>query len=350
MPNPIKYSTSSETLALKKGNFYIGTGDVGKGPTSSTGFYNGVDVPSGGYTIYVNNGSQPGGLSYFSAANDSQLITFTNNLAGTSYTTAAQCLVYFAGQTDKVVLNRNYESIVTNGLVLNLDAGFTASYPTSGTTWYDVSVNNFNSTLYNGVSFNSGNGGILVFDGVDDYANQNYPTSNFPSGSQANTINIWVKIPSSNSGGMEPFGMGNNGAPSSRIGIWMPGTAQNGEGTSVGQIGCETINSVVTTSSVQTTNTWLNFCSVFNGGLEDNFTLYINGSSVSISKYGRASSGPQTLNITTSASYLTFGGIPSVPSAQVYNGPIGPTQVYSRALSAAEVLQNYNAQKGRFGL
>jgi hypothetical protein len=54
MPNAIKYNTSAETLALKKGNFYIGTGDVGKGPTSSTGFYNGITPPSGGYTIYLN--------------------------------------------------------------------------------------------------------------------------------------------------------------------------------------------------------------------------------------------------------------------------------------------------------
>jgi hypothetical protein len=54
MPNAIKYNTSAETLALKKGNFWIGTGDVGKGPTSSTGFYNGITPPSGGYTIYLN--------------------------------------------------------------------------------------------------------------------------------------------------------------------------------------------------------------------------------------------------------------------------------------------------------
>jgi hypothetical protein len=38
MSNPIKYSTGSESLALKTGNFYIGTGDVGKGPTSTTGY------------------------------------------------------------------------------------------------------------------------------------------------------------------------------------------------------------------------------------------------------------------------------------------------------------------------
>jgi energy-coupling factor transporter ATP-binding protein EcfA2 len=54
MPNGIKYSTDTQSLALKKGNFYIGTGDVGKGPTSTTGYYKGISPPNGGYTIYVN--------------------------------------------------------------------------------------------------------------------------------------------------------------------------------------------------------------------------------------------------------------------------------------------------------
>ena len=42
MPNAIKYSASAQTLALKKGNFWIGTGDVGKGPTSTTDYWNGI--------------------------------------------------------------------------------------------------------------------------------------------------------------------------------------------------------------------------------------------------------------------------------------------------------------------
>ena len=70
MPNAIKYNTSAETLALKKGNFYIGTGDVGKGPTSSTGYYNGITPPTGGYTIYLNKVS--GGPSIYTATNDAQ--------------------------------------------------------------------------------------------------------------------------------------------------------------------------------------------------------------------------------------------------------------------------------------
>jgi len=79
MPNPIKYSTSAQTLALKKGNFYIGTGDVGKGPTSTTDYYNGITPPSGGYTIYLNKAS--GGPSIYTAANDSQLISLTNTIS-----------------------------------------------------------------------------------------------------------------------------------------------------------------------------------------------------------------------------------------------------------------------------
>ena len=167
MPNAIKYSTSAQSLALKKGNFWIGTGDVGKGPTSTTDYYNGITPPSGGYTIYLNKAS--GGPSIYTASNDSQLVSLTNSIAGSSYTTAAECLVYYSGQSDKMCFNRDCGAIPTNGLILNLDAGFTPSYPTSGSTWYDTSSAGNNSTLLNGVGYSSANGGSLSFDGSDDY-------------------------------------------------------------------------------------------------------------------------------------------------------------------------------------
>ena len=147
MSNPIKYSTGSESLALKKGNFYIGTGDVGKGPSNVTGYYDGVTHPSGGYTIYMYKSGSPGDLSYHTASNDSELISFTNNLAGQSYTTVNQCLSYYAGQTDKVCFNRDYEQINTDGLLLNVDLGFTSSYPRNGTTLYDLSTSNNDMTV-----------------------------------------------------------------------------------------------------------------------------------------------------------------------------------------------------------
>jgi hypothetical protein len=172
MPNSIKYSTTGDTLSLRKGNFYIGTGDVGKGPTSSSGHWNGITPPSGGYSVYKNKVSN--GPAIWTAASDNQLVLLTNNIEGTSFTTAQQCLNYYATQTDKMVLNEDYEGIITNGLVLNLDAGFTPSYQGSGTTWYDLSYSGNNGTLTNGPTYSSLDGGYISFDGVDDYVLTSY--------------------------------------------------------------------------------------------------------------------------------------------------------------------------------
>ena len=106
MPNAIKYNTSAETLALKKGNFWIGTGAVGKGPTSTTGYWNGITPPSGGYTIYLNKVSN--GPSIYTVTSDGQLISLTNSIAGASYTTAQQCFDYYYGQTDKMCVYQDY--------------------------------------------------------------------------------------------------------------------------------------------------------------------------------------------------------------------------------------------------
>ena len=140
MPNAIKYNVSAETLALKKGNFWIGTGDVSKGPTSNTGYYNGITPPSGGYTIYLNKANN--GPSIYTVTSDAQLISLTNTIAGASYTTVAQCLTYYAGQTDKMIFNIDYPPIVTNGLTLNLDATVVSSYPNTDNTFYDLSGGN----------------------------------------------------------------------------------------------------------------------------------------------------------------------------------------------------------------
>jgi hypothetical protein len=115
MPNSIKYSTNAETLALKKGNYWIGTGDVPKGPTSSTGFYNGITPSVGGYTIYLNKASN--GPSIYAAANDADLISLSNRIAGQTFATAAAALDWYNSQNDKMVFNGDYPAIVTNGLV-----------------------------------------------------------------------------------------------------------------------------------------------------------------------------------------------------------------------------------------
>ena len=165
MPNTIKHSTDIEANALGVGDMHIGTGDVAKGPTQTTGFYNGVNPPSGGYTIYQNKASQ--GPSIICPSSDDDLIVITNGIADASYTTINECFTYFAEQSDKMVMNTPIGEMVTNGCNIMMDPSNILSWPGSGTILYDLSGNANNTTLYNGAAVNSD--GFLELDGVDDY-------------------------------------------------------------------------------------------------------------------------------------------------------------------------------------
>ena len=153
MANSIKYNTGTEANALSIGNFHMGVGDVSKGPTSTTGFHNGINPPPGGYTIYIHNKNI--GPSIQRAFNDAELIRITNTIASTSYTTINECFNYFDGQVDKMVVDQPINYVVTDELVLDLNAGIIPSYPKSGTSWKDLSGNGNNGTLINNPDFNS---------------------------------------------------------------------------------------------------------------------------------------------------------------------------------------------------
>jgi hypothetical protein len=327
MPNAIKYNTNAETLALKKGNFWIGTGDVGKGPSSSTGFYNGLTPTSGGYVIYSYNPSLPGNTAYFTVANDSQLISYTNGIAGTSYTTANECLVYYAGQTDKVCVNIDYPPIVTNGLVLNLDAGFTPSYPRTNATWYDLSSGGNNGTLINGPTFNSGNGGSIVFDGTNDYVTINQTLSTpiticgfVKYNNQSQTLNTWI-----NSFPHAVLAISLNRLGGGQIYVYI--------GNSYGWQGQPGIIS----STNMTVNTWYHLAYVSNGS---GSVLYLNGVNV-----GTSIHSPSGWGLKYFLGWIELNG-----NGEYLNGNIGNTQIYNRALSQTEIIQNYNALKSRYGL
>ena len=335
MPNPIKYSTGSETLSLKKGNFYIGTGDVGKGPTSTTGYYNGITPPSGGYTIYLNKAS--GGPSIYTASNDAQLISLTNSIAGTSYTTVNECLVYFAGQTDKVCLNRDYEGIVTDGLILNVDAGFTPSYPKNGTTWYDVSLSGNNGTLINGPTFSTDGGGSIVFDGVDDYSRIEFNTLFNGSSSDSFSIEIIFKRNSLVYGNADSlYQMGTGGLTNARIYFWFDNNSN----------GSMAIN-YYTQSGVLNGDRYV----VLDSQLDDlnyhHAVQVVNKETSLMTGYWdgiNKGSGGIISNSFTSDVYFDIAG------ENHCDATIGIVRIYNRALTSTEVLQNYNAQKGRFGL
>ena len=328
MPNPIKYSTGSETLALKKGNFYIGTGDVDKGPTSTTGYYNGITPSSGGYTIYLNKAS--GGPSIYTASNDAQLISLANSIAGASYTTANECLVYFAGQTDKIVFNRDYEPIVTDGLLFNSDPGFTPSYPRSGTTWYDISSNGNNVSLVNGPTFNSSDGGSIVFDGVNDYGQITTNASFFNLTTSA-TVFQWVRY----QGARTPFF---NRFTSN--GFWSVSIRPDRS------VNIETITTPDDTPFTLSagelpSGTWGLLTARWNSdGTMNGFWNGVNRGTLTQALPSSYANGGSLL--------FGWNGLSVNP---IYGaGRVGVALIYNRALTNQEITQNYNAQKARYGL
>jgi hypothetical protein len=325
MPNAIKYNTSAETLALKKGNFWIGTGDVGKGPTSSTGFYNGITPPSGGYTIYLNKAS--GGPSIYTVNTEAQMVSLTNSIGSQSFTTSGQCLNWFATQTDKMIFNIDYPAIVTDGLVLNVDAGFTPSYPTTATTWYDVSSSGNNGTLTNGPTFNSANGGSIVFDGVDDYVN----FGNILNPSLLNnnfTIEIWFNSSAYRFGQQQ------------RLVSYHDWYAFFFDSNSIlrFEIRLNDFSYRAVTTTIPSVDSW------------NQLVATCNGTKLEIYKNGVLSNSANYTGSIGTINYVFNIGAYQNDTQYRINGKMSSTKMYNRALTPSEVLQNYNAYKSRFGL
>ena len=326
MPNVIKYSVGATPIGcLRKGNILIGNNTVDYGST----FYNGINPPNGGYTIYLNKVS--GGPSIYCPSNDTQLINITNkNIAGTvaspsSFTTAAQCLNYFAGQTDKLATNFDYPNIVTSGSLLNLDSGFVGSYPTTASTWYDLSGNANNGTLTNGPTFSSANSGSIVFDGVDDFVPC---TGSFTLTSA--TFVTWIR---------------RNGDQGQYDGIlFSRGTNTTGMNFfSSNQLGYHWNDTAATynwASGLTIPN--LTWC-----------MIVVSVTSTSATAYLCQTSGITTSTNTTSHASSVLNDIKIAQDdagGRFFNGNIAISQLYNRALSTNEITQNFNALKGRFGL
>lgn len=352
MPNVFKYSPGATGPGtLKKGDFLIGNNTADYGGLS---FWNGISPASGGYTIYLNKASQ--GPSIYTPANDAELLDLTNNqIAGgtwapAGYTGAAQCLDYFAGQSDKVCVNRDYEEIVANSLVLNADAGFTPSYPRIGTTWYNTApFPGVTGTLVNGPSYSSAGGGSIVFDGADDYVDLTPSVSSLRS-LQSGTIEQWLNLGSSQTSctsffiGVDinnrfEFVFGDRGS-----------VANESTGIIVVQGGVNTFVCFVvqSSSSFYFDNQWHQF--VYASDSTGN-SFYVDGVKQSPTyTFGNAST-QQFFSLSTPATIANIGRrvLSGVPS-QIMKGSNSVTRIYNYRLSDSEVLQNFNAQKSRFGL
>jgi hypothetical protein len=232
-------------------------------------------------------------------------------------------------------------NIVTDGLVLSLDAGNTKSYPGSGTIWYDKSGNGNNGTLTNGPTFNSANGGSIVFDGTDDYINAtSLPIDSPLSFSNGNfTLEHWVKITSYEPGVY--FGLTNmimSKGPASRFNyatqVTNPTTLSfihrdNSEGLIFLNFTVPTITNNISQIIFSITLTQV--------------LLYLNGILIQIKSLTGNPITPYANDP------LLIGGLYNTNNTN-FIGNMYLHKIYSKALSVQEVLQNYNATKSRFNL
>jgi len=174
MSNTFGLNPFSTDNSLSSGEFFLGVGDVGKGPTDQTGFWASAPIGTFSYLIALDRGD--GIPTFYTCSDDAELILRTNQIDKSEVRTSKeQCFSYFVGQLDKMVVNQDYQNVITDGLVLNLDAGFLPSYPATGNTWYDLNGNQFggnNGTLTNGPGFNVIGG--ITLDGQNDYVNIPY--------------------------------------------------------------------------------------------------------------------------------------------------------------------------------
>lgn len=221
-------------------------------------------------------------------------------------------------------------SIVTSGLVLCLDAGNPRSYPGTGTVWTDVTYTGGNNgTLTNGPTYSNANGGLIDFDGIDDYVSSTNNATTDITGTM--TCECWFKLDATASDWVRVFGKGDG--TNRTYGLWY----NTGSTYFLYQrYGAASSFDCITTQVV-TVGVWWHMVGVSNGTSQ---TLYLNGSSVATATSGGSSWFSSTEGYRVGgATFHTY-----------HNGPISIVRLYNTALTASQVLQNFNAQRGRYGI
>jgi hypothetical protein len=232
-------------------------------------------------------------------------------------------------------------SIVTSGLVLNLDAANMKSYPRSGTTWRDLSGNNLNTSLNNFVGFNA-LPPTMIFDGADDYGAVPY-NSNFNS--MTWTIACWIRLPLTPPQSYDCIISRDfyDGVISFYIDCGLDTTNRFRAGTykADGDVRYEISSTTPLSSRI---------------GLWTNIVIYRTsdykiGMSINGIRETETTFGSVDFTTTNPSSGVTLAALNLVGSIDRHTAVnMATAQIYNRALSAQEIQQNYNATKTRFGL
>jgi hypothetical protein len=356
-PNAAYHFSAIEIVG---GNLEVGLW-TGVGGLASTGNIGAVSFNQWHQIVLTYNGSVCRGyldgvfkgsvnLTFQSPMDDSQLFymnfgyrTITNQGDGTDFNGRFGIMrVYNKSLTDAEVLS-NYNStlstivnLTTDGLVLYYDPSSTSSYPGTGTTITDLSGNSRNGTMSNITytspyfTYNGSSSQISVAD-----------NALLEPGSGDWTVEVWVN--QAVAGNDVVLGKFNNGGLSANVGYSIRTTsstfyAQYGSGAGSGATLIQ--NSTNYTVSL---NTWYQIVYVFTNVAANTFQTFANGSSI-------GSVGHSLASILNTSTNLYIGSYNGGEYPQYFDGKIGITRLYNRALTASEVLNNYNVDKSKYGL
>jgi hypothetical protein len=215
------------------------------------------------------------------------------------------------------------QAVVTSGLTMWLDAGNPTSYPGSGTTWYDLSPFGANISLQNSPPWTSGTPSYFSFNGTNQYG-VGFTPNVLPANQY--TKSMWLRlnsyasnnnIVSSDAGGHFTFGSGTNKIYS-------------------GHSNWVNYNAFVTTATFDL-GQWYYVAVTFEAGVS--MKMYVNGVLDSTSSYNL---NPHPGDGSTD--------IASFDHNNLLIGSIGEFFCYNRPLSDAEVLQNFNSTRGKYGV
>jgi hypothetical protein len=223
--------------------------------------------------------------------------------------------------------------IVTDGLVLCLDAANRKSYPGSGTTWTDLSGRGNNGTLINGVTYLSSNGGTLAYDGTNAYINCGNSSIFNQSGGKSFTITCWALFNSVPAAYNAIFNKaGTNGSWEYALGLSPSSTPEfysSSNGTS--WTGLNLGETIVM-------GRWYYYVVGYNFSSQLMFGTLNNRQIITTSQTG-IFNGSRPFEIGRHNDPVTYT-----------NGRISNLNFYNRALTAAEIQQNFNTLRGRYGI
>jgi len=233
-------------------------------------------------------------------------------------------------------------NIVTDGLVLALDAASPRSYPGSGTTWYDLSGNNYSASLNNGAAFNTGTQGI-TFDGTNDHATfdndetiRYTPTDSFTLSAVFSLVDIQEYQDNLYPTGTTLFG---KGSTAGSVGLGLRRETNGQLRIYAGSRGVSQITEAYNIEANRIYSTTFTYTPTLQ-------KLYVNGELQSSSDTSGGAGG----SFDNTGWRIFYPGAVPGGNSKYGEGTVFLARVYSRELTTLEILQNYNATKSRFGL